>query len=77
MHCYALPPDTNGLTERFSQTLIAQLRKTTDGQDWDEHLQSIAFSHRVGQQASTKMSPFRLMYGVQPRLPIERELASG
>ena len=77
--CIATPyhPEANGLTERFNQTLITQLRKITDGQDWDEHLQSIAFSHRVGQQASTKMSPFRLMYGVQPRLPIELELPSG
>ena len=67
----------DGLTEMFNQTLIAQLRKTTDGQDWDEHLQAIVFSYRVGQQASTKMSPFRLMYGVQPRLPIDLELPSG
>ena len=77
--CIATPyhPETNGLTEMFNQTLIAQLRKTTDGQDWDEHLQAIVFSYRVGQQASTKMSPFRLMYGVQPRLPIDLELPSG
>ena len=77
--CIATPyhPETNGLTERFNQTLITQLRKITDGQDWDEHLQAIAFSYRVGQQASTKMSPFRLIYGVQARLPIELELPSG
>ena len=37
--CIATPyhPETNDLTERFNQTLITQLRKITDGQDWDEH----------------------------------------
>ncbi len=32
---------------------------------------AILFSYRVSQQASTKYSPFYLMYGRQARLPIE------
>ena len=39
--------------------------------DWHEHLQPLAFAYRVGQQQSSRMSPFQLMYGVVPRLPVE------
>ena len=40
-----------------------------NGDDWDLYLDRIAFAYRVNQQASTKKSPFELMYGVRARLP--------
>ena len=39
--------------------------------DWDLYLDSVLFSYRVSKQDSTKASPFMLVYGRQPRLPIE------
>jgi hypothetical protein len=39
--------------------------------DWDSHLASVIFGYRVNIQASTKMSPFELMYGVKARLPLD------
>ncbi len=69
----AYHPQSNGLDERFNQTLQRQLLKYIDDKqdDWDLYLHAILFSYRVSQQASTKYSPFYLMYGQQARLPIE------
>ena len=39
--------------------------------DWDQHLDAVAFAYRVKEQVSAKMSPFELMYGVKVRLPME------
>ena len=42
-----------------------------DQRDWDLFLDSILFSYRVSRQDSTKHSPFLLVYGRHPKLPIE------
>ena len=72
----AYHPQTNGLTERFNQTLshclVAKINE--DQTDWDEKLDPILFSYRVSKQASTKYSPYFLMFGRHPRLPIDAEL---
>lgn len=69
----AYHPQSNGLDERFNQTLQRQLLKFIDTEqtDWDLYLDAILFSYRVSRQDSTKHSPFLLVYGRQPRLPIE------
>ena len=61
------------MTERFNQTLITHLTKVVDDnqRNWDERVQSILFAYRVNRQASTKMSPFEIMYGMKARLPVD------
>lgn len=63
---------TNGLDERFNQTLQNSLRKHINEKqdDWDQVLDAILFAYRTSQHSSTKMSPFVLMYNRQPKLPI-------
>ena len=39
--------------------------------DWDEFLLSILFAYRTSPQATTGDSPFYLLYGREPRLPID------
>jgi len=39
--------------------------------DWDQHLDAVAFAYRAIEQTSDKMLPFKLMYGVKARLPTE------
>ena len=66
-------PQTNGLDERFNQTLQRALLKMVDENQsqWDKFLDSVLFACRTNKQSSTKYSPFFLMYGREPRLPIE------
>lgn len=73
----AYHPQTNGLTERFSQTLSHSLvaRIDEDQTNWDELLDPILFSYRVTRQSSTKFSPFYMMFCRHPRLPIDVELS--
>ena len=64
-------PQTDGLMERFNQTLKAILRKTAvQGKDWDKLLPYLLFSYREVPQASTGFSPFELLYGRSVRGPM-------
>ncbi len=66
-------PQTDGLVERFNQTLKLMLRKTTvkQGKDWDKLLPYLLFAYREVPQASTGFSPFELLYGHQVRGPLD------
>ncbi len=74
-------PETDGLVERFNQTLVQMLRKFVNevGTDWDQWLPYLMFAYREVPQASTGFSPFQLMYGheVQGPLFLVRELWEG
>ena len=67
----AYHPQTDGLVERFNQTLTDMLAKTVeqDGKNWDVRLPYVLFAHRTSPQESTKESPFYLLYGRDPQLP--------
>ena len=64
---------TDGLVERFNQTLKAILRKTTQSweRSWDKLLPYVIFSYREVPQASTGFSPFELLYGRKVRGPLD------
>ncbi|CAG0895318.1 unnamed protein product [Darwinula stevensoni] len=66
-------PQTNGLTERYNQTLIAKLtaHMTDRGDDWETHLRSVMIGYRWKVQCSSKFTPFELMFGVDSRFPYE------
>ena len=42
-----------------------------DQDNWENYLDSILFCYRSSKNDSTKFSPFFLMYGREPKLPIE------
>ena len=73
-HCVssAYHPQTNGLDERLNQTLVTTLKKVVDAsrEDWDEHISAALYAYRISPQASSKFSPFFLMYNRQPRKAI-------
>ncbi|XP_047229399.1 uncharacterized protein LOC124872988 [Girardinichthys multiradiatus] len=60
-------PQTDGLTERFNQTLKQMLRQFVDetGSDWDQWLPYLLFAYREVPQASNGFSPFELLYGYE------------
>ena len=69
-------PQTNGLTERFNQTLTNCLRAkiNLEQNDWDIHINMCLFSYRSTEQSSIKYSPFQMMFGREPILPIDTEV---
>ena len=69
----AYHPQSNGLDERFNQTLKYQLQKLVNEHqdDWGELVDNVLFAYRSSRHDSTKSSPFLLMYGHEARLPID------
>jgi hypothetical protein len=74
----AYHPQTNGLDERMNQTLKGALVKffNANHDDWDVHIKSVLFAYRTSRNDSTKFTPFELMFGRTPILPIEMDIAS-
>ena len=72
----AYHPQTNGLVERFNQTLQRSLLKMVgdNESDWFKYLGSVLFAYNTSRQASTKYSPFFLLYGRHPRLPVDLQV---
>ena len=72
----AYHPQTNGLDERFNQTLITTIKKVIDVRqdDWDQHLPAALYAYRISTQASSKFSPFFLMFNRKPRKAVTFEL---
>ena len=69
----AYRPQTNGLTERFNHTLITMLSHyvNENQSDWDIYLPYVMCAYRSATQETVKHSPFYLLYGREPRLPID------
>ncbi|XP_069502965.1 uncharacterized protein [Ambystoma mexicanum] len=58
-------PQTDGLVERYNQTIKQMIRKTTspEDKDWDRILPWILMTLRNTPQSSTGFSPFELLFG--------------
>ena len=68
-------PMTNGQVERFNRTILSILAITGDNDKndtWDQSLPAATFAYNSSQQQSTGESPFFLMYGRDPNLPVDR-----
>ena len=64
---------TDGLVERFNQTLKVMLRKAAveKGKDWDKMIPYLLIAYREVPQASTGFSPFELLYGRAVHGPLD------
>ena len=69
----AYHPQCNGLVERTNGTLIKLIRKliVAKPQEWDGHLPAALFAYRTTPNATNRVSPYELIYGRSPRLPID------
>ena len=66
-------PQTNGCAERCVQTVKRALRKHCESagstDTWDEHLPWIQLAYNCSVQASTKLSPYLMLYAHLPVVP--------
>ena len=70
-------PQGNGQCERFNRSLIALLSALTPQQKkhWDKHLNSVLFCYNTTPHSSTGLFPYSLMFGQEPRLPLDMFLS--
>jgi transposase InsO family protein len=71
-------PQSDGQTEREIRTLVTALRAycNENQDDWDDHLDMLELGFNCAVQASTQRSPYELLYGQKPRLPIDAALVA-
>lgn len=69
----AYKPSSNGFHAYLAQSISHVVRQTHE--DWDEHIESVLFAYRVTPLDGINISPFEIMYGREPNLPIDNLLA--
>ena len=69
----AYHPQGNGQVERFNRTLEAMLSKVVSDhqKDWNDHLQTVLLAYRTAIHESTGYTPFLVMFGRSPSLPVD------
>ena len=66
-------PQANGPVERSHQTIMHMIGKLGEDKkaDWPSHLAEIVHAYNATRSTVTEYSPHYLMFGQQPRLPVD------
>lgn len=66
-------PQCDRLVQRFNGALAQSLSNyvSSDQKDWDRYLNPVLFGYRVSPSEVTGESPFYMLYGREPRLPMD------
>lgn len=66
-------PQSDGMVERFMRTLKDMVSKYVDGQglSWDEGVMSYAMAYNSSLHETTGYTPFYLIHGFEPRVPLD------
>lgn len=75
-HSSPAHPQSNGKTERLNRTLKETLQKRLGNRPerWHEEVASTLAAYRITTSSVTGHSPFFVLFGRQPRVPLERYL---
>ena len=62
-------PECDGLSERFNRTYLEMVRSliNENQDDWDEVVPKVCFTYRTATHATTKKTPFEMLYGRRPK----------
>lgn len=73
IHTSAWHSQANGQTKRFNKPLANMLSAYCDEnqQNWDLHLPYVSFAYNSAVHFTIKVSPYKAMYGREPRFPFE------
>ena len=63
----------NGITERFNQTILNLLGtlESKKKKDWKSYVGALVHAYKATHHDSTQHSPFYLLFGREPRLPVD------
>ena len=57
----------NGLVERINRSLLTLLRSYTEREgDWEEYLLLLLYVYRSTKHATTRLSPYEVLFGINP-----------
>ncbi|XP_053372981.1 uncharacterized protein LOC123532109 [Mercenaria mercenaria] len=72
-HTSVYHPQGNSGPERFNRTLLEMLGTLENSQksNWKKYINSLVYAYNCTPHETTRVSPYELMFGRKPRLPID------
>ena len=66
-------PQGNGKVERFNRTILNMLKTLEEKEKrrWADHVDKLVFAYNCTRNDTTTFSPFYLLFGRSPRLPVD------